>query len=216
MGAASSSPTPPSSADADAAASAAAIRRRASARIQEERRRSEDMERRVWGLLADKEDLEAEKRRLLQGGASAAVAAAALGAGALALLQRRHASAMAALRIAATEAQQRHTSELERVRRFGAEPLARSLVPVTLQDTSETLPRHFPRRFPTPPPHNHLPDPLSAFFQTPPSVPARSRTPDPEGPSPSPTNCRPSRTRETASLSTGTTHTCWAPTFGSR
>jgi len=130
MGAASSSPTPPSSADADAAASAAAIRRRASARIQEERRRSEDMERRVWGLLADKEDLEAEKRRLLQGGASAAVAAAALGAGALALLQRRHASAMAALRIAATEAQQRHTSELERVRRFGAEPLARSLVPV--------------------------------------------------------------------------------------
>lgn len=82
------------------------------------------------------------------------------------------------------------------MRRFGAEPLARSLVPVTLQDTSETLPRHFPRRFPTPPPHNHLPDPLSAFFQTPPSVPARSRTPDPEGPSPSPTNCRPSRTRE--------------------
>ena len=100
------------------------------------------------------------------------------------------------------------------MRRFGAEPLARSLVPVTLQDTSETLPRHFPRRFLTPPPHNHLPDPLSAFFQTPPSVPARSRTPDPEGPSPSPTNCRPSRTRETASLSESFSHTivlCVAP-----
>eukprot|EP00962_Isochrysis_galbana_P001943 scaffold501_cov105-Isochrysis_galbana.AAC.13 len=105
----------------------AAERRRHELELEAERRRSEQM---LWTLLQEKEALQSEKEQLLQASAAVLGATALVGAGVLALFRRRHTIAMDALRLAATESQSRSLANLERAQRFGAEPLAKSLVPV--------------------------------------------------------------------------------------
>jgi molecular chaperone GrpE len=95
--------------------------------LEAERRRSEQM---IWTLLQEKEALQSEKEQLLRAGAAVLGATALVGAGVLALFRRRHTIAIDALRLAAAVSQSRSLAETERARRFGAEPLAKSLVPV--------------------------------------------------------------------------------------
>ena len=108
-------------------AAPAAERRRHGVELEAERRRSEQA---IWALLQEKEALVSEKEQMLQGGAAVLCTAALAGVGFVALLRWRHSSAIDVLRIAASEAQQRSVAELECTRRFAAEPLAKSLVPV--------------------------------------------------------------------------------------
>jgi len=105
----------------------AAARRRYEVEVEAERRRAEQS---IWSLVQEKEKLVKDKEQMMQGGAVVLGTAALAGVGLVSLLRGRHSSAIGALRVAAAESQQRSIAELERTRRFAAEPLAKSLVPV--------------------------------------------------------------------------------------